>query len=436
MILGVRRHMLRFASYALLLLMPISQHWPMTPSPAPAVLSLYVTPGLHLSDIALVLVLLAGLFGTHPRRTPERSDITLSLLLLTGLALATAPLAVVPFIAWYSACRWVLVVCAYLVLLRSDIPMEQLVKVLVIGLSMHALIGIAQGLNGHALGIPGEKALPIDHPWAPIIETGNMVWLRAYGMTINPNVLGGFLVVGLLLSLPLLNRMLFCVLWCVLWAGLLATFSRSAWLSVALLMPVAVFWLIQQRPYLRRPLLIATGAAVCIILVGGSYLSAQIVTRFTPTLSEIELGSLTGRIELAKVAVGAIAERPVSGVGASNFPIAVLAAHRGLQADHAHNVPLQLSAELGVLGGALWLWLLVLALAMLLHSWRHLNEWTMVALCAWLALGSISLFDGYAWSLQAGRLLTITLLGLIGNTWIDKTASHTITRAYAPRLSP
>ena len=39
-----------------------------------------------------------------------------------------------------------------------------------------------------------------------------------------------------------------------------------------------------------------------------------------------------------------------------------------------------------------------------------------MAICARLALGVISLFDSYPWTLNAGRLLTVTVLGLMQRT--------------------
>jgi hypothetical protein len=49
---------------------------------------------------------------------------------------------------------------------------------------------------------------------------------------------------------------------------------------------------------------------------------------------------------------------------------------------------------------------------------RH-NGWVVVALCAWLALWLIGLFDYYPWGLNSGRLLSATIVGLTGHVILD-----------------
>ena len=74
-----------------------------------------------------------------------------------------------------------------------------------------ALIGIAQVLLQGPLGLPGELALEPTHSGAAIIAVPQRPWLRAYGMTFHPNVLGGFLAVGLVLG-PIIAA-LFIAVW-------------------------------------------------------------------------------------------------------------------------------------------------------------------------------------------------------------------------------
>jgi hypothetical protein len=128
------------------------------------------------------------------------------------------------------------------------------------GLGLHVLIGIGQFWQRGPLGLPGELSLPADQTGAAVLSAGGIRWLRIYGLTFHPNVLGGFLAVGLILGLPFLVNKWMRFLWGLLAFGLLLTFSRSAWISIVIVLPVTVGWLVWRKPALRGPLWITLGS--------------------------------------------------------------------------------------------------------------------------------------------------------------------------------
>jgi hypothetical protein len=138
-----------------------------------------------------------------------------------------------------------------------------------------------------------------------------------------------------------------------------------------------------------------------------------------PFSSFAEYTSLSRRGELIRIALDSIFQKPLSGVGAGNFPLAVMRAGSIATPHYVHNVPLLLAAEVGILPGILWylLWFYpVLLLRTRISESRH---WTVVLVGAWFGLGIISLWDFYPWGLESGRLLTVTMLAFITRSLRD-----------------
>lgn len=410
----------RWGLYMLLLILPLTvfRPWPGAAPAAPGVLSLYVTPGLYLSDLVLLPLLLFLPFLTLRRQSWGYAGFTWPLVAITFLGLVTMPLALDPALAFYTTCRWALALGLYLLLCRGEAfllgeaAMPTLVILLLVGLGVQAAVGVGQVIWQRPLGLPGELALAPDQPGAAIVTVGAARWLRAYGLTSHPNVLGGFLGVGLVLGLPLLADRRLRLLWWLLCLGWLLTFSRSAWLATALALCLAGAWLVRYRPALRRSLALSLAGAACITALLLPLLSGQVVNRLDPQSTDSERRSISQRIELQAIALGAIAARPLTGIGAGNFPLAVVAYPQAGPPQPVHNIPLLAAAEIGVLGGALWLCLPLAAGALLVRRWSRLGSCSVVLVTAWLALALIGLVDFYPWGLEAGHLLSICLLGL------------------------
>jgi hypothetical protein len=283
------------------------------------------------------------------------------------------------------------------------------VAVFVFGLTFQASIGLAQVVKQGPLGLPGELALEASLPGASILAVGGGRWLRAYGLTFHPNVLGGFLAAGLLSSLPLLNRREVRCLWWVLELGLLFSFSRSAWLATGLVLPPLAFWLARHRPALRRPLITTLVVAGLIALLVGALLAGQMTSRLRPGSTATESRSLIERGRLIAFALKLIARQPLTGVGAGNF---ALAPGNPALRQPVHNVPLLLAAEVGLAGAGLWFWLWLAPGLALNRRQNSSLPWSVVLAAVWFAWGIIGLWDGYPWAYDFGRLFSATLLGL------------------------
>ncbi len=223
------------------------------------------------------------------------------------------------------------------------------------------------------------------------------------------------MAVGLLLGLPLLGSRRVRLLWWLLWLGLWLSFSRSAWLAVALVLPITAGGLAWRDPPRRRALSVALAGAAVMGLAAAVLLAGQLSSRFRPWATPTEARSLRERGELMAVAFDLIGQRPVFGVGAGNFPLAVRDAYAPVLPQPVHNVPLLLAAEVGVWGAAVWFWLWLAPAWAVSRYDRQPGPWLGVLLGVWMALAIVGLWDSYPWALNAGLLLTMTLLGLLNS---------------------
>ncbi|MGH2538380.1 MAG: O-antigen ligase family protein, partial [Candidatus Promineifilaceae bacterium] len=324
----------------LLLIMPLTAFRPLGPPAAADVLSLYVSRGVYLSDLLLAPLLLLALTRFPPLRLrPIGLWLPLAVVVLAGLASAAVALA--PALAFYAAVRWALALFLYFWLLQPWLPLERLLPFFLAGLAIQALVGLAQVAAQSPLGLPLELALPAEAAGAAIVEVGGLHYLRAYGLTFHPNVLGGFLTAGLLLGWPLAfkgrpGRLA----WWLLLLCLLATFSRAAWLALALTLPPLVFWHARSRDQ-RRPLALTVVGGLLILLAGLALWREPLATRLgplgqalagrpaagaNPAVAATERYALNERAELIAGALASIGRRPALGVGAGNSPLFALAA--------------------------------------------------------------------------------------------------------------
>jgi O-antigen ligase len=416
-------------SHALLVLaLPFSLYRPLARPSMPGVLDIYVTPGIYLTDFAILGVLLSTLLLQKPWRNPffgERK-ITFPFLTLVGLAVLSIPWSMSPKVALYSAFRWLIALLLYLALLQIRFPIERTIAVFLVGLSIHALIGALQVLHQGPLGLPGELIPVWDPSRVASIQVGSHWSLRAYGLTFHPNVLGGFMAVGLILSLPLLRKTWAIPFWMLLWMGLFLSFSRSAWLAVALALPLVVGALIWQRVQMRRRYLIISVLVIVLLLAFVLLQFDQLRGRLSLITSPSERASWSGRGELIVTSLRAIMARPWTGLGAGNFPLAASIASIEEVPHPVHNIPLLMASEIGILGGIIWLCLWLLPGLTLLSSGTKKELWSLVLVASWLAIGIIGLWDFYPWGLESGRLLSVTLLAWTSRTLAQAHLSQNI----------
>ncbi len=218
-----------------------------------------------------------------------------------------------------------------------------------------AVIGIAQYETRNIFWNPKVR---VDNAYAP-----SGWFYRVNSVFYDPSIYGRFLVVGILASLVVILFRRGDPLWSIAaaltivitWAGLLPSFSQSSFL--ALMVGITVATVVAWG---RRSLLLV---GVVVVLLGVA-LAASPAIRHKASLSHVT----SGRSTLVSTGLKVAYHHPISGVGVGGFKRAYadLAHLRGKEpkAAASHTTPITVSAELGLPGLLLFLWLVVTAVAL------------------------------------------------------------------------
>jgi O-antigen ligase len=314
----------------------------------------------------------------------------LTLLVLAGLDLA---------LTWRTVVQTVGVGLMWFVLLFVLNEKPNLVLPLSLVVLIQGTVAVGQFLRQGDLGLEllGELVLDPAVQGVTVLWARDQRWLRAYGLTGHPNLLGANLAIWMLLLLPVLvqakgwRRVSSTIVASMGVLGLLASFSRASWLAFGLGLSiwVAATWRGDGKTNLRTCLRLSPWPIhliIPILLATIFVFSNQdlVTSRFFHLDTPIEANSLDERQRDSDLALRVIAAHPWRGVGAGNY----LPAVRAIEPDSrpVHNIPLLATAELGLLGAVLLLWLTVSGL-------RARPE----VVAPWIAMLVIGLFDNTVW---------------------------------------
>lgn len=216
-----------------------------------------------------------------------------------------------------------------------------------------------------------EKILP--RPLPDDLPTGmpHEIFARASGTLNNPNKAGEALVLLLMLSMPIARRGLGWIVIGLVCAAVAATVSRSA--IAVLVLVLAAGFVLGSLP--RLPMLLLAGVVVLLVAVPTvliDYLSSRTEFGFGNMENLLgRLGSLTGgdfsdsssaeRFLVLSQGLSMFVENPFTGAGAAatdlwNLPVSV------------HNQAVLMLAEYGIIGGVLWLCMLLLPFARIVRG--------------------------------------------------------------------
>jgi O-antigen ligase len=285
----------------------------------------------------------------------------LVLAVVPGLAVAPEPVAVAK----------VLVIWASLLLLYMMVVAEadaRVVRNLLLVLALSA-------------AVVGVIAIVTSGGVAPELRgLGETASGRARGSFSHPNTLATFEALALPGALalaiagPLALRPLAIGAFAVIFAGLALSLSRGGLLAVAGGLGTMLLW----APF-RRTVAAAGLVVVVLAVAGGNPLGeTQQVQVLTQRLESIGYSAegVDPRFRVWDVTPRIIADHPLIGIGANGFPsvaprYGLLLGNSRSTFEHAHNIPLTIAAELGLVGLAALAWFLVALARVLALGYRR-----------------------------------------------------------------
>jgi putative inorganic carbon (HCO3(-)) transporter len=322
---------------------------------------------ITLSETALTLLTLLWLWRLRDpeARAATRWPLWPPVLAFSAVSLASALASGHPVTA-LGACKGLLLVAALYVTadaLPGPADGHRFLAALLVVVTVAAVVGLLQ-----TVACPG-----------PAADYGSPAWLyhrcyRARGFFSIYMTLGGVLSLILLATVPRLLPGATLPRWPTLpWlvslAGLLATYTRGAWMGFAAgvlaLLPVT-----RKGRWLLLGGLIVLGLAA---LAGPQHLRQRILTMGDPNDPTVK-----ERVYMWRSGFAMWRRHPVLGVGPGEvkreYASYALPEAVKKRTSHVHNTPLQILIERGVLGLAAWLWIWVAFIAKGIGLLRRLPE--------------------------------------------------------------
>lgn len=412
----------------------------------------YGTLSLYAMDILLLAIAIGTLFLRQRTRSPKNfwTAIVALLIVIGGSAIFANRSEVV----LYSARTFGLAVILWWLVQQPWVHIRFILVCFLGGAVLQALFGIGQFLvqSSPASSWLGLASHDPASAGTAVVEASGMRLLRAYGSLPHPNILGGYLAVALLVAFGFYLRVyedvrrgfatwtrekvrrhiegkqwyvrqawrivaLLAVL-TILTVGLLLTFSRSAWLGfgvgwlVVLISLLVLKWQWGWQLWAKWTFFIGVVATFVVLAIPPAF------TVRAEAEGRLERQSISVRRQLFTDAYDLIKLEPLRGVGYGNMVAAVydrLNRNRPSVFDYqpVHNIYLLSVVELGVLGGLVFLALLLLALRTALVQLFQKRNWlaitSLAALCCLLVIG---LFDHYLWTLPVGAGLLWFVIGV------------------------
>lgn len=236
----------------------------------------------------------------------------------------------------------------------------------------------------------------------PFTIEGSLEFEGRYSFSTDPNYLALALVIGLPIAVHraaytdvLWKKRLLLVYVPAGLAAIVLTGSRGA--VIALLSAVVVFGLFTT---VRTRAALLSGAALCLILAFA--IPSDLLGRFVTIPDELSHGTLSDRRELWDRGTALVEEHPLQGIGAG--------ATAGAFSVAAHNTPLELSMEGGIVGFALFYVAFVLGLY---KVWRvnRQERLVLLAICVTWLVGTFSL----SWEVDTVTWFVLAMLFSAGS---------------------
>ncbi|MDQ3576448.1 MAG: O-antigen ligase family protein [Actinomycetota bacterium] len=303
---------------------------------------------------AVVLAVAWSVIRVRQRRLPSPHPVHIPLAALTAVLLATSAVHLAePFSVAYLV-RWLPFLAITVILI--DVAAREV--------PIRALLGSAVG--GAAVAAVGAFhsmiALGESRASGPMEDPNDLAYVLVAALPL----LVAVLPVGRRLSVP---TILVALLGVVLALGVAATFSRGGGLALL----AATGWLVLRREVPKR-VVVASVVILGALGLAGSLLAAEELARALQEKSYIAGTNVDTRELRWEAAARMLSDNPVLGVGPGGFRTGYAAASHNAEIDEqspvAHNMYLEVAAELGLPGLALFLGIIACAVVASEHVLR------------------------------------------------------------------
>ncbi len=427
------RELARLTLGALIVTLPVRARLVLAARPTPPVYGDYTDLLLFWSDVFLLATLSLWLLGLvlWPRRVRFGPAVLhWPLAALIGWGGVTAFFSVDALLSFYHVVRLILLAGLTLFVVNEIESVRQVIVPVALMVVTQSVIGVAQVLAQHDLGLAalGELRLDPQVRGVSVVFAGDLRFLRAYSLTDHPNLLGGCLAFALVLILAWRGST--ATRWRTLWGGVFAlgavalylTFSRTAWLAFGVgVLASAALYLYARQAHVLPDWASMAGAALLVVAPFVWQTAPYLGMRLDTQSSLLNRAPVAERAFLNDVTLRIFTQHPLTGVGLGALPLAQRAAFPDFPLNYqpAHFALLVAAAETGLPGAMAYVIALVAPWGALglRGAWprapgRPLPPALIAACGALAAVTLVGFFDYYTWLLAPGRLWQWLLWGL------------------------
>jgi O-antigen ligase len=386
--------------------------------PMPPLYADYTNFQLFLTDITLIYLLafwLCSLFLNPRKITAGNPLIWICLIGLTIAGIISIFGSVDSILSRYHVFRFILLLLLYLYIVNElQSPLWVIVPI-ALQIIIQAPVATGQSLAQSSIGLQtfGEIFLNPQILGTSIIPIDGIRFLRAYGLSDHPNILGGTFAFSFVILFAVIlygkhrQPLLASIIFLISFPALIMTFSRSAWLSFGLatsFMVVCEAFAKQWDSVKRASLL---GILSILIIMPFLYEHPSVFQKRINAGDVAQDEPMKERTFLLQAGNTLFTEHPILGVGLSATPFALERrfADFPLNYQPPHYVPLLVPLETGVLGGMFYMILFFMPLILFIANWKTYihKPYVMASLALLFAISIVSLFDYYTWYVT-GRL--------------------------------
>lgn len=387
----------------------------------------YLSPTLYVTDVLVIFLFITAII--RKELTGNKKFLLVILFLSFSIFLSKSP-----FVGWYYLLKFLeMSFVGWYTFREFQIPNFKF-QILSILFSLttifESLLATVQFSLHRSVGglfyFFGERTFSADTPGIANASIHGTLVLRPYGTFSHPNVLAGFLLIGMLLlwyfsssevrhsrEVPVssqffliasgFTRTIIGLTLVIGSIGLLLTLSRTT-----ILLGGGILLIILFKRFYKKTLFIVPLIVLCLILF------PTLFYRFAPSTFE---ESASQRLQLLSAAWHMLLQSPLFGVGLGNF-IPALPSATLLQP--VHNIFVLWTTETGLLGAILMVWFSFALGKRMFDHWKSSSKQTEDSLFPLVLLGVsiviLGMFDHYFLTLQQGQLLLVFCLGLLWNT--------------------
>ncbi len=312
-----------------------------------------------------------------------------------------------PVAGFYYIARWLLLLyAAYLFLPANLIKKEKTLKIAIAGLAAASLLVMLSGW----LSLLGQD-------WRDsFFRVKSLGWRGIYPFGENHNLIAEFLSSGAFLWLVIKEWLVserwqrVCkIIFVLTLAAAIFTFSRAAWITIAL--QLAVYLLYRNRLVLKKH-----GGLILLTAITAALIMLPLFWRMK-VLQADNISSTENRILLTEIAYQAWQEKPIFGQGSGRF-IELVASNLRFTAKYgspidSHGFLQKIAAETGIFGLIAWFFLLAVIIKRALSGLKNYYHTAPWLLPLWIAAGGGLFFQLFNTSYYKGKVWLIIALALI-----------------------